>query len=162
MVDCNQVVSCIDPLLRKLLDTMVRETGGLPGAFSQGYRSYIWQRFKRLLADIIAECIASSTEGVREIYLHELHGGEPANIEELGGKDLDLILIVRNGCEEGVGELENCIEQYLESRLREALGGRDPLKLLGIPNIVELQPRKNGGEQVFRYSRPIKIWPPDE
>ena len=159
-INCNRIVSCIDAPLGRLLERIARESGSLASAFSQGYRSYPWQRFKRLLADILAECIASNADGVREIYLHELHGGEPANVGELGGKDIDLILVVRDGAEGDVEELERCVESYLENRLREALGGKDPLSMLGIPNIVELQPQKNRGCRRFRYSQPIRIWPP--
>ncbi len=161
-INCNRIVSCIDTPLSRLLEGIAREAGSLTSAFSQGYRSYPWQRFKRLLADIVAECIASNTDGIGEIYLHELHGGEPANVGELGGKDLDLILVVRDGLEGYVEELEKCLENYLENRLRDALGGKDPLSLLGIPNIVELQPQKNRGCRGFRYSQPIRIWPPGE
>ncbi len=130
-----------------------------------GYRSYTWQRMKRILADTVAEEIIYllGPENVRGIFYADLHGGEPVNVGEIGGKDIDIILWL----DEKIVVKEKLLERKLEertSRILEQLLGEDIRKTLNIPNLVELHIVKNLEKDIFGWlikncsSGAIPIW----
>jgi len=138
---------------------------------SQGYKSHAWQYVKRVIADDIVECIVEADQEcfggcLERVYLADLTGGEHSYIQGHGGKDLDIILYApcpdldRERLEE---EIEKALEPIVRLAIEEALGF-DPIKTLGIPNVVEIHIVRDRRDHPYwnmvhsRVSRLIKVW----
>jgi hypothetical protein len=121
----------------------------------RGWKSFGWQWLKRRLAEALAECFSAVCGSSSKIYLVDLHGGEHV-VEEMGNKDIDIVLDCK-GVEPK--RLEQVAEEVIASKLRK-LFGRDPYKLLGVPNIVEVHGASSflGGRVLSSiYVKPLKL-----
>ncbi len=83
------------------------------------------------------------------VYVLDMHGGEPS--EGLGGKDVDLAV---EGCRLDPAALEELLERLARDMLRRATG-RDPYRLLGIPNIIEVHSTRE-----FVVEKYVRLGPP--
>ncbi len=150
------------PFYRRRLLRVLRE---------EGYKSHEWQHLKRIIADPVVKCIIEFNSEcfngcLEEVYIADLTGGQHSYYNGHGGKDLDIILKLREGCkrhetEEGV---ERSIEEAVSFVLEE-LFGQEFHKLLGIPNIIEIH--VVDGPDCFPYYQLVKsksptllrVWP---
>ena len=129
MIKIRELLECIEGGISRALSV-------IPTSFEdKGFReprwkSFSWQRAKRIIARSIAYCICRNN---CTVYLLEMHGGEPS--EDMGGKDVDIAIDCISG-EEAL-EIEKELEKLLVEKLREKLGV-DPYRYLDIPNIVEV------------------------
>jgi len=124
----------------------------------KGFCSYTWQRFKRELAEVLAQCLARYCESIiKEVYIVELHGGVQASLESLGDKDLDLIIVTNGKFEYKVLEIE--LERIISDMLEKELG-LDPYMLLRVPNIVEIHVISEGDHNYYTAILKSKYAPP--
>lgn len=130
----------------------------------EGYASHTWQLLKRELADVLVPPILEFLGGVvEEVYMVDLHGGEPANYECMGDKDLDIVLKVSKNASVECEELEELLEEEV-SRILSKILGVNVKEAVKIPNIIEIH---LAGESTGDYVRnilnsknapPILLW----
>ncbi len=79
-------------------------------------------QFKRLLADVIAECIVEmlGEDLVEEIYLVDLTGGEVST--DFSGRDVDIVIIGSEKLIGHEGEVKRVLETYFNMVFEKLLG----------------------------------------
>lgn len=119
---------------------------------------------KRELAEVIVKrAVEVLGEAVEEAYYVDLHGGEPANFECMGDKDVDLILKLSEKPNIDLNVFEEVLEEEVSNILSEILGF-NVKDVVGVPNIVELHIVEEGSRSYvdkILYSKqtpPILIW----
>ncbi len=114
-----------------------------------------WNRVKRLLAEAAAECIKKKLgDRIVDIYYADLSGGEPA---EVGGRDVDLIVVVRKGV--NATKLAETLERELNSLvpLDKVAGFTGGKNLFEIHVVVEGSEGYASSIARSRYSPPTRL-----